>query len=249
MGSRDDGRAARRLPAKICVDPQASQGRADSSGEHRLWQASTRKRCGPVGCDRSLRGERCAAGDGDGRAANRSVQHLLIAHIDCVRPQMYARFAVDLDQKQNENVPLPVSNFTTRLLYEPKGVIACITPWNYPLLMALQKVSAAWAAGCAVVLKPSELAPVTCLLMGEIAQEAGIPAGALNIVPGLGSVTGKALAEHPGVDFISFTGSVRTGQAIMQAAAIAGPHQVSLELGGKSSMLVFDDVDVDATVR
>lgn len=162
--------------------------------------------------------------------------------------QMYARFAVDLDQKQHENVPLPVKDFTTQLLYEPKGVIACITPWNYPLLMAMQKVSAAWAAGCAVVLKPSELAPATCLLLGEIAQEAGIPAGALNIVPGLGNVTGQALAEHEDVDFVSFTGSVRTGQHIMRAAATTGPRGVSLELGGKSSMIVFDDVDVEATV-
>lgn len=138
-------------------------------------------------------------------------------------------------------------DFITVVKSEPIGVVAAITPWNYPLLMAAYKVLPALAAGCAVVLKPSELAPLSSLVLAELCREAGLPPGALNVVPGLGSVTGDALSRHPGVDKLSFTGSVATARKVMAAAAL-GPRPLSLELGGKSPAIVFDDADVDCAV-
>ena len=138
-------------------------------------------------------------------------------------------------------------DFTTVVRSEPIGVVAAITPWNYPLLMAADKVLPALAAGCAVILKPSELAPLSCLVLAELCQQAGLPPGALNVVTGLGSVTGDALSRHPGVDKLSFTGSVTTARKVMAAAAL-GPRPLSLELGGKSPAIVFEDADVDAAV-
>ena len=138
-------------------------------------------------------------------------------------------------------------DFITVVKSEPIGVVAAITPWNYPLLMAAYKVLPALAAGCTVVLKPSELAPLSSLVLAELCREAGLPPGALNVVPGLGSLTGDALSRHPGVDKLSFTGSVATARKVMTAAAL-GPRPLSLELGGKSPALVFDDADVDAAV-
>jgi betaine-aldehyde dehydrogenase len=97
-------------------------------------------------------------------------------------------------------------DFITRIFHEPIGVVAMITPWNYPFLMGMWKVVAGIASGCSMVLKPSELAPLSCLLLGEMCVEAGLPAGALNVIPGLGSSAGGPLSSHPGVDKISFTG-------------------------------------------
>ena len=138
-------------------------------------------------------------------------------------------------------------DFTTTVVREPVGVVGAITPWNYPLLMGVWKVLPALAAGCTVVLKPSELAPLSCLVLAEMLSAAGLPAGALNVCPGLGPAAGAALAEHPGVDKLAFTGSAPTARRVMAAAA-AGPRAVSLELGGKSAMLVFPDADLDAAV-
>ena len=138
-------------------------------------------------------------------------------------------------------------DFTTEVRREPIGVVAAITPWNYPFLMAADKVFPALAAGCAVILKPSELAPLSCLVLAELCRDAGLPPGALNVLPGLGSVTGDALSRHPGVDKLSFTGSVVTARKVMTAAAM-GPRPLSLELGGKSPAIVFDDADVNAAV-
>jgi betaine-aldehyde dehydrogenase len=124
-------------------------------------------------------------------------------------------------------------------------VVAAITPWNYPFLMGAYKVLPALAAGCTVVLKPSELAPLSCLVLAELCKEAGLPAGALNVLPGLGSVTGDLLARHPDIDKISFTGSLPTAQKVMAAAAL-GPRALSLELGGKSPAIVFEDANLDS---
>jgi len=137
--------------------------------------------------------------------------------------------------------------FQTRIVHEPIGVIGAITPWNYPVLMALWKVIPAIACGCTVVLKPSELAPLSCIWLGELCKEAGLPDGALNVVPGMGHPAGSALSNHKGVDKLSFTGSLPTAQKIMVGAA-GGPRALSLELGGKSPLIVFDDAPVDATV-
>lgn len=138
-------------------------------------------------------------------------------------------------------------DFTTTINYEPIGVIGAITPWNYPFLMGVWKVIPAIAAGCCTVLKPSELAPLSCLLLAEMCHEAGLPAGALNVVPGFGIDAGAPLSEHPDVDKVAFTGSVMTGRRIMAAAA-SGPRAISLELGGKSPLIAFEDADINATV-
>jgi aldehyde dehydrogenase (NAD+) len=130
---------------------------------------------------------------------------------------------------------------------EPVGVVAAITPWNYPLLQAVQKVAAALAAGCTVVLKPSELAPLTAFVLAEAAHEVGLPAGVLNVVTGRGAA-GQALVGHPGVDLVSFTGSSATGGRVAALAA-GGFKRVVLELGGKSANVILDDADLDEAVR
>jgi acyl-CoA reductase-like NAD-dependent aldehyde dehydrogenase len=130
---------------------------------------------------------------------------------------------------------------------EPMGVVGMIIPWNFPLHIACRKGSAALAAGNTVVLKAPELAPLTCLELGRIALEAGLPPGVLNVVPGLGETAGAALAEHPGVDKIAFTGSTVTGRTVMRAGA-GTIKRVSLELGGKSPSIVFADADLERAV-
>jgi aldehyde dehydrogenase (NAD+) len=134
------------------------------------------------------------------------------------------------------------------IVTEPVGVVGAITPWNYPLHQVVAKVAAALAAGCTVVLKPSELTPLVAYLLLDAADEAGLPPGVLNLVPGTGSVVGAAIAGHPDVDMVSFTGSTTTGRAISHAAAdrIA---KVALELGGKSANLILDDADLAKAVK
>jgi aldehyde dehydrogenase (NAD+)/betaine-aldehyde dehydrogenase len=135
----------------------------------------------------------------------------------------------------------------TYSLKEPVGVCGQIVPWNYPLLMATWKLSPALAAGCAVVLKPDPQTPLSVLRIAELAAEVGFPAGAINIVPGDGPVTGAYLVRHPGVDKIAFTGSTKTGGEIMRLAS--DPiKRVSLELGGKSPNLVFADANLDDAI-
>ena len=130
---------------------------------------------------------------------------------------------------------------------EPVGVVAAITPWNYPLLQAVQKVAAALAAGCTVVLKPSELAPLTAFVLADAAHEVGLPPGVLNVVTGRGEA-GAALVAHPDVDLVSFTGSSATGRRVAAIAA-GGLKRLVLELGGKSANVVLDDADLDEAVR
>ncbi len=131
--------------------------------------------------------------------------------------------------------------------YEPCGVIGQIIPWNFPLLMAAWKIAPALATGNTVVLKPAEFTPLTALAFAELCQEAGLPAGVVNIVTGDGS-TGEALVKHSGVDKIAFTGSTEVGRAIRSATA-ATPKRLSLELGGKSPFIIFDDADLDSAVE
>jgi betaine-aldehyde dehydrogenase len=127
-------------------------------------------------------------------------------------------------------------------------VVATITPWNYPLQMAVWKVIPALAAGCAVVIKPAEITPLTTLTLARLAAEAGLPAGVLNVVTGAGGDAGQALAGHRGVDVVTFTGSTAVGRKVMTAAAAHG-HRTQLELGGKAPFVVFDDADLDAAVH
>ncbi|XP_028781761.1 betaine aldehyde dehydrogenase 1, chloroplastic isoform X1 [Neltuma alba] len=162
--------------------------------------------------------------------------------------EYYADLADGLDAKQKAPIPLPMQTFKSHVLREPVGVVALITPWNYPLLMAVWKVAPALAAGCTAILKPSELASVTCLELGQICRDVGLPSGVLNILTGLGPEAGASLASHPHVDKIAFTGSTMTGSKIMSTAAqLIKP--VSLELGGKSPIVVFEDVDLDKAVE
>ena len=132
-------------------------------------------------------------------------------------------------------------------LREPVGVVGAIIPWNYPLMMAAWKVAPALATGNTLVLKPASATPLTAIRLGELALEAGIPAGVLNVVPGPGAEVGEAIAAHPGIDKIAFTGETGTGRRIAEAAAKT-LKRVSLELGGKSPNIVFADADLDAAV-
>ena len=141
----------------------------------------------------------------------------------------------------------PGAKYLAYTLREPVGVVGQIIPWNFPLLMAAWKLGPALAAGCTVVIKPAEQTPLSCLLLGELVQEAGIPDGVVNIVPGYGETAGAALAAHPDVDKVAFTGSTEVGRLILQAAA-GNLKKVSLELGGKSPNVVFGDVDLDAAI-
>jgi phenylacetaldehyde dehydrogenase len=141
----------------------------------------------------------------------------------------------------------PGAKYLAYTLREPVGVAGQIIPWNFPLLMAAWKLGPALATGNTVVLKPAEQTPLTALRLGELIQEAGIPDGVVNIVPGYGETAGAALAAHPDVDKIAFTGSTEVGKLILQAAA-GNLKKVSLELGGKSPNVVLADADVDSAV-
>ncbi|KZT24318.1 aldehyde dehydrogenase [Neolentinus lepideus HHB14362 ss-1] len=131
---------------------------------------------------------------------------------------------------------------------EPIGVVGQIIPWNFPLMMLSWKLGPALATGCTIVLKPSEFTPLTALRMCELVQEAGFPAGVVNIVNGLGSAVGQAIAEHPHIEKVAFTGSTAVGRKIMEAAARTNLKKVTLELGGKSPNIIFDDADIEKAV-
>lgn len=131
---------------------------------------------------------------------------------------------------------------------EPVGVVAAITPWNYPLNQITLKVAAALAAGCTVVLKPSEVAPLNAFMLAQAIEEAGLPAGVFNLVSGYGPVVGEIVASHPFVDMVSFTGSTRAGKRVSELAA-ATVKRVALELGGKSAAVILDDADWPTAVK
>lgn len=150
------------------------------------------------------------------------------------------------DKIHGSTIPY-LDGYTVYTLREPHGVTGHIIPWNYPMQIIGRSVGAALAMGNAAILKPAEEACLTALAFADIAREAGLPAGALNVVPGLGAEAGAALSEHPGVRHLSFTGSLGTGQRV-QASAACNVVPVTLELGGKSAQLVFADADLDAAL-
>ncbi len=152
-------------------------------------------------------------------------------------------YAGAADKVMGETIPY-LSGYTVYTLREPHGVTGHIVPWNYPMQIAGRTIGAALAMGNACVLKPAEEACLTSLALADLAREAGFPAGVLNVVPGLGEEAGAALAEHPGVRHLSFTGSVTVG-ALVQAAAARHVAPVTLELGGKSPQIVFADADLE----
>jgi aldehyde dehydrogenase (NAD+)/betaine-aldehyde dehydrogenase len=135
----------------------------------------------------------------------------------------------------------------SQIVREPVGVVGAITPWNYPLHQIAAKVAPALAAGCTVVLKPSEVAPLNAFILAEIIDEVGLPAGVFNLVTGVGPVVGEAIAGHPDVDMVSFTGSTRAGKRVSELAA-QNVTRVSLELGGKSPNVILDDADLEQAV-
>ncbi|TDY15794.1 betaine-aldehyde dehydrogenase [Paraburkholderia sp. BL6665CI2N2] len=162
--------------------------------------------------------------------------------------EYYANLAEQLDESAEKPVTLSDDRFSSITRKEPVGVAGAIIPWNFPMLMAAWKVAPALAAGCTMVLKPSELTPLTALELANIAAAADLPPGVLNVVTGLGADAGAPLSEHPDIDKLAFTGSVPTGSRIMKAAA-RDIKNISLELGGKSPFIVFDDSDIDAAVE
>ncbi|KAJ4846398.1 Aldehyde dehydrogenase 2 member C4 [Turnera subulata] len=138
--------------------------------------------------------------------------------------------------------------FHAYTLLEPAGVVGHIIPWNFPTTMFVMKVAPSLAAGCTVVVKPAEQTPLSALFYAHLAKQAGIPDGVLNVVTGFGATAGAAIASHMDVDMVSFTGSTEVGRKIMQAAALSNLKPVSLELGGKSPLLIFDDADGEICV-
>ncbi|HET7419490.1 MAG TPA: aldehyde dehydrogenase family protein [Candidatus Dormibacteraeota bacterium] len=158
----------------------------------------------------------------------------------------YAGWATKLDGA-TQQISLPGS-YLSYTLRQPVGVVGQIIPWNFPLMMAAWKVAPALACGNSVVLKPSEETPLSALLLGELLQAADVPDGVVNIVPGFGEVAGARLASHPDVDKIAFTGSTEVGKIITRASADSNLKRVSLELGGKSPNIVFDDADLEKAV-
>src|SRR6476646_1826845 len=160
----------------------------------------------------------------------------------------YRYYAGWADKNHGKTIPIE-GNFFCYTRHEAVGVVGQIIPWNFPLLMQAWKWGPALAAGNCIVLKPAEQTPLTALYVARLAQEVGFPDGVINVVPGFGPTAGAALASHPGVDKIAFTGETSTGKIVMKAAADSNLKRVSLELGGKSPNVVFADADLDAAVE
>lgn len=161
---------------------------------------------------------------------------------DTFAPELLRSWAGFSDKMFGQSAPLTPSTVSFNT-YEPRGVVGAITPWNFPLVCAIFKVGPALAAGNTVVLKPSELSSSSALRLAELAIEAGVPEGVLNVVPGLGSTVGSALALHPDVNLLSFTGSTRTGRKLMEMSGRSNGKPLLLECGGKSPHVVFDDIE------
>jgi gamma-glutamyl-gamma-aminobutyraldehyde dehydrogenase len=160
---------------------------------------------------------------------------------------LFAFYGEAIDKRGGEIAPTDPGNLAL-VTREPLGVVGAVTPWNFPLDLAVWKLAPALAAGNSVVLKPAEQAPLSSVRLAELAVEAGLPEGVLNVVPGLGPTAGAALGLHQDVDVIAFTGSTETGKRFLRYAADSNAKQVWLECGGKSPNVVFDDADLDAAV-
>ncbi len=170
----------------------------------------------------------------------------IIGSIECI--DYFADRAEELDARRQTPVDYDIPGYRSNTRLEPMGPVGFILPWNFPMKICAWKLGPALAAGCTVVIKPSEVTPFTDTFWGKAAEEAGLPPGVINVVNGRGAITGAALSEHPGLRKISFTGSTRTGKFIMKAAA-EDVKNIGLELGGKSPILVFQDADLDLAAR
>src|SRR5438067_8007373 len=151
------------------------------------------------------------------------------------------------DKVMGETIPVK-GNYLTYTLREPIGIVAAIVPWNFPLLLTAWKVAPALACGNTVLIKPATQTPLTALALADIAKEAGLPSGVLNVITGPGSRVGQMLVDHPGIDKIAFTGDTSTGRQIMKGSSET-LKRITLELGGKSPNIVFPDADLDAAIR
>ncbi|MCU1456623.1 MAG: aldehyde dehydrogenase family protein [Actinomycetia bacterium] len=169
-----------------------------------------------------------------------AVSRMAQATFPAMAPNNYAQVLADF--------PFEERLGTSLIVREPIGVVGCITPWNYPLNQVMAKISPAIGAGCTVVLKPSEVAPLTAFILAEVMEEIGLPAGVFNLVTGTGPVVGEALASHPDVAMISFTGSTRAGKRVAELAS-GTVKKVALELGGKSPFIILDDAPIDDAVK
>jgi aldehyde dehydrogenase (NAD+) len=161
--------------------------------------------------------------------------------------ECFQYFAGWADKIHGETIPVK-GNYLTYTLREPVGVVAAIVPWNFPLLLTAWKVAPALACGNTVVIKPASQTPLTALALADVAMEAGLPPGVINVVTGPGSTLGRMIVGHPGIDKIAFTGDTSTGREIMRGSAET-LKRITLELGGKSPNIVFPDADLDAAVR
>src|SRR5947209_73787 len=178
----------------------------------------------------------------NGKPIFESRQIEIPAAAECL--QYYAGWA---DKIHGETIPVK-GNYLTYTLREPVGVVAAIVPWNFPLLLTAWKVAPALACGNTVIIKPATQTPLTALALADIAKEAGLPSGVLNVITGPGSRVGQMLVDHPGIDKIAFTGDTSTGRQIMKGSSET-LKRITLELGGKSPNIVFPDADLDAAIR
>lgn len=166
--------------------------------------------------------------------------------------QTFRYFAGWCDKIQGKTIPINQARPNRNLTFtkkEPLGVCAIVIPWNYPLMMLAWKSAACLAAGNTLVLKPAQVTPLTALKFAELTVKAGIPKGVINIVPGSGGMAGQRLSDHPDIRKLGFTGSTPIGKLIMQSCALSNLKKVSLELGGKSPLIIFSDCDMDKAVR
>ena len=208
------------------------------------WAATTRQERAAL--LRRLKDELAARADAIGASicAEVGTPIRIATRIQAALPQTDVEFYADLLMQPEQE--RRVGN--TIIVKEPVGVVACVTPWNYPLHQITCKLAAALAAGCTVVIKPSEIAPLTAFMLLDAVHEAGLPAGVVNLVTGYGPVVGEALAAHPDVDAISFTGSVAAGSRVAQDAA-GTVKRVCLEHGGKSANVILEDADLEKAVK
>ena len=242
---------------------------APSTGDHLADVAA----CGPEDVDRAVRAARRVFDDGTWSRCDptdRKVVLLRLADLlrkhgdelallesrdsgktirDCRNevahevPNFFQWYAETIDKSFDRIAPTGPTAFAA-IVKEPIGVAGLIVPWNFPLLMAAWKLAPALATGCSVVLKPAEQTPLTALRLGELAAEAGLPPGVLNIIPGLGETAGQAIGRHPDIDTVSFTGSGEVGAYLLGYAAQSNRKPVGLELGGKSPFLVLEDARI-----
>lgn len=240
-----------RIPAGTQEDVEAAVGAAVAAHKQGTWARSTGKQRAEVlrSLAQKIRDNKTALANYETQDMGKPIDEAEWDMDDVAGCfDYYAGLAEQLDARQYSPIDVGMQEFSVKVRREPLGVVALITPWNYPLLMATWKVAPALAAGNSCVLKPSEMASVTCLELAELAVQAGVPPGVLNVVTGLGADAGAPLSSHPAVAKVAFTGSTVTGKRVAQAA-ISNLRPATMELGGKSCLIIFDDADLDKAVE